>query len=86
MRKAGESGLIDGKVVALGGVTPDKLSELRAWGFGGAAVLGALWQPYMRWTEIAVLLKPWHAFKIAKDDMKIAEVEEELKALKDRGL
>lgn len=86
LRKAGESGLIDGKVVALGGVTPDKLSELRAWGFGGAAVLGALWQPYMRWTEIAALLKPWHAFKIAKDDMKIAEVEEELKALKDRGL
>ncbi|MDE6294558.1 MAG: thiamine phosphate synthase, partial [Muribaculaceae bacterium] len=29
-------------IVALGGVTPDKFNELRALGFGGAAMLGAL--------------------------------------------
>lgn len=36
------SGIIDDKVVALGGVTPDKLSYLKSLHFGGAAMLGAL--------------------------------------------
>ena len=31
-------------VLALGGVTPDKFSELAEWGFSGAALLGAVWQ------------------------------------------
>lgn len=35
-------GIIDDKVVALGGVTPDKLSYLKSLHFGGAAMLGAL--------------------------------------------
>ena len=36
------SGIIDDKVIALGGVTPDKLSYLKSLHFGGAAMLGAL--------------------------------------------
>ena len=35
-------GIIDDKVVALGGVTPDKLSYLKSLHFGGAAMLGTL--------------------------------------------
>lgn len=35
-------GIIDDKVVALGGVTPDKISYLKSLHFGGAAMLGAL--------------------------------------------
>lgn len=31
------------RIFALGGVTPDKLSQLRSWGFDGAALLGAVW-------------------------------------------
>lgn len=35
---------IEGKnVIALGGVTPDKLQELSDAGFAGAAMLGAIW-------------------------------------------
>jgi thiamine-phosphate pyrophosphorylase len=36
------SGIIDDKVIALGGVTPDKISYLKSLHFGGAAMLGAL--------------------------------------------
>jgi Thiamine monophosphate synthase len=34
---------INDKVIALGGVSKDKFKELKDYGFGGAALLGALW-------------------------------------------
>lgn len=43
LRQAAREGLIDRKVVALGGVTPERLPLLKEWGFGGAAMLGCLW-------------------------------------------
>lgn len=36
------------RVYALGGVTPARLAELEAAGFGGAAMLGALWRAVVR--------------------------------------
>ncbi len=44
LTKARECGIVNERVVALGGVEPEKMRELRSWGFGGAAVLGGLWQ------------------------------------------
>lgn len=41
---ARDGGLIDAQVVALGGIRPELLPQVRAWGFGGAAVLGYVWQ------------------------------------------
>ena len=43
LKTATELGIITEKVVALGGISEDTLPCLRHWGFGGAAVLGALW-------------------------------------------
>ena len=40
--KASEQGIIDEKVVALGGVTFDKLPFLKELNFGGAAMMGSL--------------------------------------------
>ena len=40
LAKAAAEGIIDGKVIALGGVTPERIDRLRATGFGGAAMLG----------------------------------------------
>ena len=40
LRRASEEGIIDKKVVALGGVTYDKISLLKDLGFGGAAMMG----------------------------------------------
>ena len=42
LKQASGDGIIDGKVVALGGVTPDKISRLRSLNFGGAAMLGCV--------------------------------------------
>lgn len=42
---ARQEGVIDEKVIALGGVTEEKLPELELLGFGGAAMLGAMWTP-----------------------------------------
>ncbi|MBQ7310413.1 MAG: bifunctional hydroxymethylpyrimidine kinase/phosphomethylpyrimidine kinase [Alistipes sp.] len=39
-----DSGVIDSKVYALGGVTMNNLQRLKALGFGGAAMLGAAWK------------------------------------------
>lgn len=38
-----ENGLIDSHVIALGGITPHNIAMLPQYGFGGAMVLGALW-------------------------------------------
>ena len=40
--RACSDGIIDGKVIALGGVTPDRIREVRSFGFGGAAMLGCV--------------------------------------------
>lgn len=69
LRAAAESGLIDARVVAMGGVTPDRLPLLQALGFGGAAVLGALWQAYARGADLNALRSAWDAFKQAAEKM-----------------
>ena len=43
LRAAADAGIIDSRVFALGGVTPDRLPLLQSIGFGGAAMLGAVW-------------------------------------------
>ena len=37
-------GKVDGRIIALGGVTPERLPELFEIGFGGAAILGMIWE------------------------------------------
>lgn len=44
LKQAADEGIIDGKVLALGGISLEHIPEVRSMGFGGAAVLGALWQ------------------------------------------
>lgn len=42
LREASKDGIIDHKVVALGGVTPDKIDYLQQLNFGGTAMLGCV--------------------------------------------
>ena len=44
LRRAAAEGTIDEKVVALGGVTRERIPQLAAYGFGGAAMLGDIWK------------------------------------------
>lgn len=44
LAKAKHEGVIDSKVLALGGITIDNVSRVSQMGFGGVAVLGGVWQ------------------------------------------
>lgn len=35
------------EILALGGITADRLATVHQWGFDGAAVLGDLWEPFL---------------------------------------
>jgi thiamine-phosphate pyrophosphorylase len=43
LRRAQTDGLLDERVVAMGGVTLERIPELAALGFGGVALLGDVW-------------------------------------------
>lgn len=43
LQQAAADGIIDGKVIALGGVTANNIPLLKEWHFGGAAFLGDVW-------------------------------------------
>ena len=45
LREASLTGIIDKRVMALGGVTPKRLPEIARGGFGGAALSGHVWNP-----------------------------------------
>ena len=46
IRKAHKAGIIDKKVIALGGIDTDNIRQVKNYGFGGAAILGALWDRF----------------------------------------
>ena len=46
LRKAHKAGIIDKKVMALGGIDVDNVREVKSLGFGGVAIMGALWSKF----------------------------------------
>lgn len=46
LQQAQQEGIIDSKVIALGGITANKIPVLRSLSFGGAALMGDLWNRY----------------------------------------
>lgn len=46
IRKAAKEGIIDKKVIALGGITDENLPMIKDYGFGGAAIMGDLWNRF----------------------------------------
>ena len=46
IRKAHKQGIVDKKVIALGGIDVHNIKEVKNFGFGGAAIMGALWQKF----------------------------------------
>lgn len=46
LKQAAKDGIIDKKVMALGGVTSENLEEVRDYGFGGVVILGDLWNRF----------------------------------------
>ncbi|MCD7935571.1 MAG: thiamine phosphate synthase [Tannerellaceae bacterium] len=55
LQQAFSTGVLNNKIVALGGITVERIPQIRLWGFGGVAVLGALWNslsPVARFKEL----------------------------------
>jgi thiamine-phosphate pyrophosphorylase len=46
LKKAARAGLIDKKVMALGGIDEASIPEAKEYGFGGVAILGDLWNRF----------------------------------------
>lgn len=46
LKAASKSGIIDKKVIALGGIDEENLPKIKDLGFGGVAVLGSLWEKF----------------------------------------
>ena len=51
LRAAACENIIDSKVMAFGGVTPDNILQIKDFGFGGAVVMGDLWNKFNACTD-----------------------------------
>lgn len=51
LRRAGRSKIVDNRVMAFGGITPDNILEIKDYGFGGAVVMGDLWNKFNTCTD-----------------------------------
>lgn len=57
LRLAWEKGIINEKVIALGGISAENIQEIKKLGFGGAALLGDIWKRYQNREDEAAVLK-----------------------------
>ncbi|EJX01228.1 thiamine phosphate pyrophosphorylase [gut metagenome] len=46
LRQASKEHIIDSKVMALGGITTDNILQIKDYGFGGAVIMGDLWNKF----------------------------------------
>lgn len=51
LRKAKKEGIIDNKVMALGGINEENILEIKDFGFGGAVVLGDIWNRFDAYSD-----------------------------------
>ena len=63
LRQAQAERIINEKVVALGGISAANLSEIKALGFGGAALLGDIWNRYQTWEDAKEVLATIHKWQ-----------------------
>ena len=46
LKAASKHGIIDKRVIALGGITTENIRTIKKYGFGGAAILGDIWDRF----------------------------------------
>lgn len=63
LRQAREKGIINEKVIALGGISAENLQEIKSLGFGGAALLGDVWNRYRKQEDAEALLEHFERLK-----------------------
>ena len=63
LNKAKVRKIIDGRVIALGGITAENIFMANSYGFGGVAVLGDLWSGFAVGRNVNALLKRFSEMK-----------------------
>ena len=66
IRKAHKQGIIDKKVIALECIDEDNIREVKKYGFGGAAIMGAIWDKFDTCTDRDYALLIEHFKKLKK--------------------
>lgn len=70
LRQATSDGIINRKVYALGGITPNRMPLLHRYGFGGTVVLGNLWEDFEKSSDLTALLQRFQQLQISSQPMK----------------
>jgi thiamine-phosphate pyrophosphorylase len=60
-----ERGVINEKVIALGGVNRHNIHKVKDYGFGGAAVLGSMWEDFQNQQDRDILLTRFQELQYA---------------------
>jgi thiamine-phosphate pyrophosphorylase len=51
-----DKGVINEKIIALGGINKENMHKVKDYGFGGVAILGALWENFPKQQDTEKLL------------------------------
>ena len=63
LSEAAKKGIIDSKVIALGGITLSNIDRLKRYGFGGIAILGAIWNDFEKNNDLDQLAEIFRNIK-----------------------
>ena len=67
LRYASANKIIDKSVIALGGITKENIGLVKEYGFGGCAVLGTIWEDYIKDNNIESLIERFKEIKNSID-------------------
>jgi len=62
LSEASAKGIIDSKVIALGGITLSGIERLKPYGFGGVAILGAIWNDFEKNNDLNQLAETFRCY------------------------
>lgn len=63
LKEAAEKGIINSKIIALGGITKNNISRVADYGFGGVALIGSIWKDFAQTGDISALLNRYTELK-----------------------
>lgn len=68
--KAKAADIINEKIIALGGITPENIATVKEYGFGGIAILGYLWGDYARGLDKKMIKEKYKQLQLICNSIK----------------